>query len=97
MILGESWREQDSPDYLCAEFGHKVESYSHEHGGSVEDGDNEDDDANSINSFSTTATASNLPGAGRTIDTYVYQPVGRRVERLAKRFTTPPLYKRPGM
>ena len=36
-------------------------------------------------SVSTTATADNLPGPGRAIDTYVYQPGGRRLERFAMR------------
>lgn len=84
VVLGESWRDRESPDYLCAGFGYNIlDSHSHEYFGS-----GLEDDVNTINSFSTTATADNLPGAGRAIDTYIYQPVGRRIERLAKRFTT---------
>lgn len=94
VILGETWREGDSLDHLYAWF-ETPEPHSHEHTGRILD-DDEADDGNSINSFSTTATASNLPGAGRTIDTYIYQPVGRRVERLAKRLKTLSSKKRTG-
>ena len=48
---------------------------------------NDDDDANSIVSFSTTATVDDNPGTGRVLDTYFFQPAGRRIERLAMRFT----------
>ena len=46
-----------------------------------------DDDARSIESFSTTATVDDNPGTGRVLDTYFFQPAGRRIERLAMRFT----------
>lgn len=45
----------------------------------------DEDDTSSISSFSTTATADNIPGAGRTVDMFFYQPVGRWIERLAMR------------
>ena len=48
---------------------------------------NDDDDTKSIESFSTTATVDNNPGTGRVLDTYFFQPAGRRIERLAMRFT----------
>lgn len=43
----------------------------------------------SVPSFSTTATADNVPNARRTDDMFVYQPVGRwpGIERLAMWFT----------
>lgn len=47
----------------------------------------EEDDLSSISSFSTTTTAENIPGAGRTVDMFFYQPVGRWIERLAMRLT----------
>ena len=50
------------------------------------DGDGKED-AMSIESFSTTATADDNPGTGRVLDTYFFQPIGRRIERLAMRFT----------
>lgn len=85
VILGESWRERVSSDYLCAELElSALESRSLEHFGSASDNEVEENDRYSINSFSTTATASNLPGAGRTVDTYIYQPMGRRIERIAR-------------
>ena len=46
-----------------------------------------DDEARSIQTFSTNATADDNPGTGRVLDTYFYQPVGRRIERLAMRIT----------
>ena len=46
-----------------------------------------DDDARSIESFSTTATVDDNPGTGRVLDTYFFQPAGRGFERLAMRFT----------
>ena len=49
--------------------------------------DNDDGDARSIESFSTTATVNDNPGTGRVRDTYFFQPAGRRIERLAMRFT----------
>ena len=47
----------------------------------------DDDDAKSIDSFSTTATVDDNPGTGRVLDAYFFQPAGRRIERLAMRFT----------
>lgn len=49
--------------------------------------DDNDDDARSIESFSTTATVDDNPGTGRVLDTYFFQPAGRRIERFAMRFT----------
>ena len=49
--------------------------------------DGDDDETGTINSFSTTATTDDNPGTGRILDTYFFQPVGRRIERLAMRFT----------
>ena len=49
--------------------------------------DNDDGDTRSIQSFSTTATVDDNPGTGRVLDTYFFQPAGRRIERLAMRFT----------
>lgn len=44
---------------------------------------NEDEggDSLSIASFSTTSTADDLPGAGSTVDKYLYRPVGSLIER----------------
>ena len=49
--------------------------------------DDDDGDTRSIESFSTTATVDDNPGTGRVLDTYFFQPAGRRIERLAMRFT----------
>ena len=49
--------------------------------------DDNGNDARSIESFSTTATVDDNPGTGRVLDTYFFQPAGRRIERFAMRFT----------
>ena len=49
--------------------------------------DDDDSNAKSIDSFSTTATVGDNPGTGRVLDTYFFQPAGRRIEKLAMRFT----------
>lgn len=54
---------------------------------SVAFNDNDDDDTDSISSFSTMATADNIPGTGRSVDMYFYQPVGRWIETFAMRLT----------
>ena len=41
------------------------------------------DDTSSISSCSTNATMDNIPGTGRTLDMYFYQPVGRAIEKFA--------------
>ena len=41
------------------------------------------DDTSSISSCSTNATMDNIPGPGRAIDMYFYQPVGRAIEKFA--------------
>ena len=48
--------------------------------------DDDDGDTGSIESFSTTVTVDDNPGTGRVLDTYFFQPAGRRIERLAMRF-----------
>ena len=55
--------------------------------GFIADVDNGDDDTSSIDTYSTTATADDLPGTGRALDTYFFQPAGRRVESFAMRIT----------
>ena len=47
----------------------------------------DDGDTGSIETFSTNATVDDNPGTGRVLDKYFYQPAGRRIERLALRFT----------
>ena len=49
----------------------------------------EDDNSDtlSIDSFSTTATMDNIPGTGRALDMYFFQPAGRRIERFAMRLS----------
>lgn len=53
------------------------------------DNDEAGDDTSSVSSFSTTATTDDNPGAGYTVDKYFYQPVGRRIEKLALWITMP--------
>lgn len=85
VILGEGWKERNNSDYLlCA---------GHERRLTVWNDDSDDiDDGSSIISTSTTATADNQPGTGRFLDTYILQPTGRCIERLAMRFTIASLH-----
>ena len=43
----------------------------------------DENDTSSISSCSTNATMDNIPGTGRTIDMYLFQPVGRAIEKFA--------------
>lgn len=52
----------------------------------------DDDDGNSMISIATMETVDDQPGTGRSIDTYMYQPAGRWIERLAMRFTIASLH-----
>ena len=46
-------------------------------------------DTNTISSYSTMATMDDNPGTGRFIDKHVYQPLGRKIERLFARILRP--------
>lgn len=82
--MGKSRKKKDGLDYFCSGFERFIfESYPHVHCG--RSGEDDDYDKSSISSFSTTATADDLPGTGRTVNTYVYQPAGRWIERLVMR------------
>lgn len=59
-------------------------SYKQGDGSTVLIGDLADDDGRSIDSFSTTSTADNIPGTGRTVDNYLYRPIGGFIERLVR-------------
>ena len=58
----------------------------------AEDAMKEEDDALSISSLSTNATMDNNPGPGRLIDTYIYQRLGRKIERFAARINISTLH-----
>ena len=51
----------------------------------VQSEDNDTEDTRSVSTFSTNATADNLPGPGRTLDK-AYQFYGRKLEKIAMRF-----------
>ena len=51
----------------------------------MERGEQSAEDIASVSSYSTNATADDLPGVGRTLDTYFYQRAGRVVERVANK------------
>lgn len=92
VIMGEARQKEDSLDFLCASSErHASELPSPAYLGTASDCHGEDDNC-SITSISTTTTADNLPGPGRMIDKYIYQPMGRRFERLAMRFTIASLH-----
>lgn len=74
-------------DYLCV--GYKrflLERHSHT---TVRE---DDDDGDSMMSILTMETIDNQPGTGRFLDTYIIQPMGRCIERLAMRFTIASLH-----
>ena len=58
----------------------------------AEDAMKDEDDALSISSLSTNATMDNNPGPGRLIDTYIYQRLGRKIERFAARINISTLH-----
>lgn len=90
VIFGETWQERNNSDYLLyVRFEHNLSEFAQVHSRTADD-DN-DNDGNSIISTST-ATVNNQPGAGRFIDTHIFQPMGRRFERLAMRFTIASLH-----
>ena len=47
----------------------------------------EDDDNCSMITIYTMETTDDNPGAGRTVDKYFFQPIGRKIERFAMRIT----------
>lgn len=79
-------REDEDAALLCDVMGN-YRLYLFPTSSSVAFNNNDEDDTDSILSFSTMATADNIPGTGRSVDMYFYQPVGRLIERLAMRLT----------
>lgn len=73
--------------YIIDDFG-PFASVFDQHGISSASDENEDDSSLS-SSTSTTATTDNDRGAGWTVDKYFYQPVGRKIEKLAFRIAIP--------
>lgn len=49
--------------------------------------DDDDDDTNSVLTVSTNATMDNNPGTGRTIDIFLYQYLGRKLEQIIFRMS----------
>lgn len=75
-------REGDAQKYLFTDCVTKTDSsfpWSYPNARHVERVN--DDDGNSISTFSTTATVDNNPGPGRLIDNVLYQRLGRKLER----------------
>ena len=78
---------------FLTDFQEEPEDWSHNHDGAHIEEVSEDErmdvdsDTESISSVSTNATMDNIPGTGRTIDKYFYQPVGRAIERFAPKIT----------
>lgn len=73
--------------YIIDDFG-PFTSVFDQHGISSASDENEDD-SSSASSTSTTATTDDNRGAGWTVDKYSYQPVGRRIEKLAFHIAMP--------
>lgn len=71
-------------DIKYLQFTDPLSHYNRRHYG--ENGD-DDGDTCSILTVSTNATMGNIPGTGRTIDTFVYQFFGRKLERFIFRMS----------
>ena len=54
-------------------------------GAYIENVDEEEDDRSSISSHSTNSTVDDNPGPGRLVDKYLYQRLGRKLEKVAIR------------
>lgn len=78
-------RRKEHSDIKYLQFTHLWSYYNRIHYGVTEDDD--DDDTNSALTVSTNATMDNNPGTGRTIDTYVYQFLGRKLEHVIFRMS----------
>lgn len=80
----------DNLEYLLSDWGPTgdfLESRGHI---AHSDADVDSDSAGSTCSFSTNATVDDNPGPGRLVDKYVYQRLGRKIEKLLPTPTTPP-------
>lgn len=86
VLSGNSRKNEDAMDYLSVGFARfLLEPYSHANIREVDDG-------GSMISIMTMETVNNQPGTGRLIDTYIFQPMERRIERLAMRYTIASLH-----
>ena len=56
-------------------------------GYSSDEDDGRNRDTSSVSTYSTNATADDLPGPGRLLDKYIYQHGGRIIERFVMRWT----------
>lgn len=79
-IKAQFKRRTEHSDIKYLQFTHLWSYYNRIYYGVTENDD--DDDTNSALTVSTNATMDNNPGTGRTIDTYVYQFLGRKLERV---------------
>lgn len=87
VLYGKSRKKEDAMDYLSAGFERYLLGRQ-----SLANSREEDDDGESMISISTMETIDNQPGTGRSLDTYIFQPMGRRIERLAMRLTVASLH-----
>lgn len=87
VLGGKSRNKEDAMDYLTTGFQRfLLGTHSHANIREV------DDDCDSMISVLTMETVDNQPGTGRFIDKYIFQPLGRRIERLAMRYTIASLH-----
>lgn len=78
-------RRTEHSDIKYLQFTHLWSYYNRTHYGMT--GNDDDDDINSVLTVSTNATMDNNPGTGRTIDTFLYQYLGRKLERIIFRMS----------
>lgn len=78
-------RRKEHSDIKYLQFAQLWSCYNRAHYGMT--GNDDDDDTNSVLTVSTNATMDNNPGTGRTIDTFLYQYLGRKLERIIFRMS----------
>lgn len=78
-------RRKEHSDIKYLQFAHLWSYYNRTHYGMT--GNDDDDGTNSVLTVSTNATMDNNPGTGRTIDTFLYQYLGRKLERIIFRMS----------
>lgn len=79
-----SFHPEDCYRVLRFDMGRSYSPINHEESTT---GEEEIDEACSMNSVSTNATEDDIPGPGRIIDKCIYQYFGRKIERLANRLS----------
>ena len=73
-------------------YDHLSESVYIEAWGPSDEDDSRNGDTSSVSTYSTNATADDLPGPGRLLDKYIYQRGGRIIERFVTKWNMATLH-----